>query len=81
VRHRHRGLGALRVFGARTHDDYSDQKAYSQEGLLDVLAHAGFEVLWRDNNSGCKGVCDRVAYEDLSQANGGRPDVRRRRML
>ncbi|MFP5391758.1 MAG: phosphoethanolamine transferase [Gammaproteobacteria bacterium] len=59
------------VFSALGRDDYSDSKAHSQEGLLDVLAHAGFKVLWRDNNSGCKGACDRVAYEDLSQPQPG----------
>jgi len=30
------------------------------EGLLDVLQHAGLGVVWIDNQSGCKGVCDRV---------------------
>ncbi len=30
------------------------------EGVLDVLQHAGLAVLWVDNQSGCKGVCDRV---------------------
>lgn len=48
---------------------YDEAKALAQEGLLDVLKHAGLEVLWRDNNSGCKGTCDRVKYEDLSRAN------------
>jgi lipid A ethanolaminephosphotransferase len=37
-----------------------------REGLLDVLQRAGVAVYWRDNNSGCKGVCDRVPHEDLS---------------
>ncbi len=45
---------------------YSDSKAKGQEGLLDVLSHAGIEVLWRDNNSGCKGTCDRVQQERMS---------------
>ncbi len=31
------------------------------EGLLDVLQRAGLAVLWLDNQSGCKGVCDRVS--------------------
>lgn len=31
-----------------------------EEGLLDVLQHAGLAVLWVDNQGGCKGVCDRV---------------------
>jgi lipid A ethanolaminephosphotransferase len=32
------------------------------ENLLDVLQHAGLAVLWLDNQSGCKGVCDRVPH-------------------
>lgn len=31
------------------------------EGLLDVLQRAGLAVLWIDNQSGCKGTCNRVA--------------------
>ncbi|MCF8206307.1 MAG: phosphoethanolamine--lipid A transferase [Methylotenera sp.] len=31
-----------------------------QENLLDVLQRAGLAVLWLDNQSGCKGLCDRV---------------------
>jgi len=61
------------LFSAFGRDDYSEDKAASQEGLLDVLKHAGFDVLWRDNNSGCKGVCARVAYEDVSQPAPGDP--------
>jgi len=45
---------------------YRDTLALRREGLLDVLQRAGITVHWRDNNSGCKGVCDRVSYEDLS---------------
>jgi lipid A ethanolaminephosphotransferase len=44
---------------------YSDSKAKSQEGLLDVISHAGISVLWRDNNSSCKGACNRVNYEEM----------------
>jgi len=59
------------VFSVLGREHYSDTQAYAQQGLLDVLSHAGFEVLWRDNNSGCKGTCDRVAYEDLSVPEKG----------
>ena len=31
-----------------------------EENLLDVVQRAGAAVLWLDNQSGCKGVCDRV---------------------
>ncbi len=45
---------------------YSATQAKSQEGLLDVLSRAGLHVLWRDNQSGCKGACDRVSFENVS---------------
>lgn len=61
------------VFSALTRKEYSETRARSQEGLLDVLRYAGFSVVWRDNNSGCKGVCNRVAYEDMSQPVKGDP--------
>ncbi|MEY4754981.1 MAG: hypothetical protein RJA44_2656, partial [Pseudomonadota bacterium] len=32
-----------------------------QENVLDLLQRAGLAVLWLDNQSGCKGQCDRVA--------------------
>jgi len=53
------------MFSQLERKDYSDAKAKEQESVLDVIHHAGVPVLWRDNNSGCKGTCDRVAYEDL----------------
>jgi lipid A ethanolaminephosphotransferase len=49
--------------------DYKDAMAGNREGLLDVLQRAGVDVLWRDNNSGCKGACDRVPNEDVSHLN------------
>jgi lipid A ethanolaminephosphotransferase len=61
------------VFSDLTREDYSEDKARSKEGLLDVLQHAGLEVIWRDNNSGCKGVCARVRFEDMSKPVAGNP--------
>jgi len=53
------------MFSNLDRSDYSDSKAKSQEGLLDVVKHAGVNLLWRDNNSGCKGTCDRVTHENV----------------
>ncbi len=39
----------------------------NHEGLLDVVQRAGLAVLWIDNQSGCKGVCDRVPSVSTSQ--------------
>ena len=51
----------------RTRQADADQR----EGLLDVLRHAGVPVLWIDNQSGCKGVCARVASVDLTAERRG----------
>jgi lipid A ethanolaminephosphotransferase len=61
------------VFSDLTREGYSEDKARSRQGLLDVLQHAGLEVIWRDNNSGCKGVCDRVRFDDMSKPIAGDP--------
>ncbi len=42
----------------------SAARGTGRENLLDVLQHAGVNVLWRDNNSDSKGVALRVPYED-----------------
>jgi lipid A ethanolaminephosphotransferase len=47
---------------------FDQPTARSQENLLDVLEHAGVSVLWRENNSGCKGICERVETEVLTRA-------------
>lgn len=61
------------VFSGLGRERYDDARARRQEGLLDVLSHAGFRVIWRDNNSGCKGACDRVETVDLSRPASGNP--------
>lgn len=54
------------MFSSLGRSRYSDKKAKSQEGLLDLVKRSNVQVLWRDNNSGCKGTCTRVDYEDMS---------------
>lgn len=44
--------------------DAYDSSRQPYENLLDVLQRAGLAVLWLDNQSGCKGLCDRVPYAD-----------------
>jgi len=54
------------MFSGMARKDYNATQAKNQEGLLDVLQHAGLQVIWRDNQSGCKGTCDRVTLQDVS---------------
>lgn len=51
------------MFSYLTKDKFSNNKADQTENLLDVLLHAGVNVLWRDNNSDSKGVALREEYE------------------
>jgi len=46
------------AFEARQHDF---------ENLLDVLQRAGYAVLWLDNQSGCKGLCNRISHTNTSE--------------
>lgn len=55
------------MFSNMPREHYDANLAHHQEGMLDVLAHAGVSVLWRENDGGCKGACDRVPHTDMTQ--------------
>lgn len=57
------------MFSRQDRADYNEARTLAQDGLLQVLQHAGLSVLWRDNNSGCKGACQGVPYQDMSRQN------------
>ncbi|KAF1717159.1 phosphoethanolamine transferase [Pseudoxanthomonas yeongjuensis] len=48
--------------------DYDEGRIRDHQSLLHVLDHAGIATLWRDNQSGCKGVCDKLPIERLDDA-------------
>jgi lipid A ethanolaminephosphotransferase len=54
------------MFSNMGRKNYDASTAKNEEGLLDVLKRAGLDVIWRDNQSGCKGTCDRVTVQDVS---------------
>jgi len=53
------------IFSDLGREDYSDGYAKQHENLLDIIQHAGIQVLWRDNNTGCKGICQRIESENM----------------
>lgn len=55
------------MFSNMPRKNYDADLARHQEGLLDVLAHAGVNLLWRENDGGCKGACDRIPHTDMTQ--------------
>lgn len=48
--------------------DYDEDRIRHSESLLHVLHRAGFKLLWRDNQSGCKGVCEGLPQQQLDNA-------------
>lgn len=48
------------MFSGMPRKAYDADLASHREGLLDIAQRAGYQVTWIDNNSGCKGVCDRT---------------------
>jgi lipid A ethanolaminephosphotransferase len=46
-----------------------DKRPHNYENLLDVLQRSGLAVLWLDNQSGCKGLCDRVTHASTRPAD------------
>lgn len=50
--------------------DGFEGRSADYENLLDVIQHAGLAVMWIDNQSGCKGVCDRI----VSHSTAGTAD-------
>ena len=56
------------MFSPDGRDGYDKARLANSESLLHVLEHAGVQTLWRDNQSGCKGVCTGLAYESMHDA-------------
>lgn len=54
------------MFSNMHRSNYDEALASHQEGLLDILQRAGINVLWHENDGGCKGVCDRVPHQDMT---------------
>ena len=44
-----------------------ENKTADYENLIDVLDKAGLAVIWLENQSGCKGICDRVYRQSTSK--------------
>ncbi len=61
------------MFSNLTRAGYSFEKAESQDNALDVLKRAKVQLLWLDNDSGCKGACKNVETVDIRKAYADDP--------
>jgi len=53
------------MFSMRGRKDYSQEDAAAESNVLDILTAAGVRTVWIDNNSSCKGVCERIESVNL----------------
>ena len=54
------------LFSAQKRENFNKKQADHQQNFLDIAKLAGADVLWVDNNSGCKGVCKRIETIEIS---------------
>ena len=64
------------MFSPLTRDDFVDAgRGHREENLLDLAQRLGLAVLWLDNQSGCKGLCERVPHAWARDPAPGRPPL------
>jgi lipid A ethanolaminephosphotransferase len=60
------------VFSNEPRESFNITDAKHTENLLDILQTVGYRILWRENDDGCKGVCNRVEVQDMVKINNPR---------
>jgi len=50
------------MFSSMTRQTYNKARAATQDNTLNVLQHAGVDIMWIDNDGGDKGVASRLTY-------------------
>lgn len=55
------------MFSNMERKNYDEASALRQENILDILNKQGINVIWLDNNTGCKGVCNRIENENITK--------------
>ena len=57
------------IFSFLSRKDFRPSKAKYTENMLDLLQQSGYEILWKENDNGCKGVCEHVPYIEMDVKN------------
>lgn len=60
------------MFSATTRKEFKSSNANYTQNLMDIIQTSGYETFWKDNDDGCKGVCNRIPHED-TQKTGKKP--------
>ncbi len=59
------------MFSRVTREGYDKNTVRDEENLMDALKYADIDTLWRENNSSCKGICERIKTQHMSINDDG----------
>ncbi len=59
------------MFSSFGRQHYDEQRIRHSDSLLHLLSRAGVASLWRDNQTGCKGVCAGLPFESFEHGGPG----------
>lgn len=53
------------IFSSEVKKDFNVNDSKYTENMIDLLQKAGYDILWLENDDGCKGICNRVKHEEM----------------
>ncbi len=53
------------MFSDMSREQFDSRQAANSENVLDILKRTGVNILWIENDGGCKGVCKRLSVIDV----------------
>lgn len=56
------------MFSTYGRRNYDEKEIRAHESLLHIIDHVGLKTIWRDNQAGCKGVCDGLEEQRLDSS-------------
>lgn len=57
------------IFSDKMRRKFNADEAMYTENLIDLAQQSGYDVVWLENDDGCKGVCKRIYNESMVQKN------------
>jgi lipid A ethanolaminephosphotransferase len=63
------------MFSVYNRDNYSYENHVSTQNVIDVLDHAGVNVLWRDNNSNSEDIARKATYQNFKSEKNNKDCV------
>lgn len=60
------------MFSSKGRDQFDVDEAKQEENALDLIKKAGWDIVWFENDNGCKKVCQRLTHLDVYDENNSK---------